>query len=61
MDAAKRSQMEQDARARLASQIPDSEKIPLSHYVIDNSGSLAEMQRRVDAIFAELHRAAGNR
>jgi dephospho-CoA kinase len=61
MDAAKRSQLEQDARARLASQIPDSEKIPLSHHVIDNGGSLAETQQRVDAIFAELHQAAGNR
>lgn len=61
MDAAKRSQLEQDARSRLAAQIPDSEKIPLSHFVIDNSGSLADTQRQVDRIFAELELAAGNR
>lgn len=50
--------LEQDARSRLAAQIPDREKIPLSNYVIDNSGSLAETQRQVDAVYAELRRMA---
>jgi dephospho-CoA kinase len=54
IDPVRRSLLEQDARSRLAAQIPDSEKIPLSSYVIDNSGSLAETQRQVDAVFAEL-------
>jgi dephospho-CoA kinase len=61
INAAKRRLLEEDARARLAAQIPDSEKIPLSDYVIDNSGSLAETQQQVDTIFAELELAAGNR
>jgi dephospho-CoA kinase len=56
-DAEKRNALEQDARSRLAAQIPDSEKIPLSHFVIDNSGSMAETQRQVDAVFAELRKA----
>jgi dephospho-CoA kinase len=54
MDPARRSVLEQDARSRLAAQIPDSEKIPLSNYVVDNSRSLAETQRQVDAVFTEL-------
>jgi len=58
-DPAKRAQLEQDARSRLAAQIPDSEKIPFCNYVIDNSGSLAETARQVDAILVRLQ--AGNR
>jgi len=49
---------EQDARSRLAAQIPDSEKIPHSDYVIDNSGSLEHTQRRVGEVFASLQQAA---
>ncbi len=45
---------ERDARARLAAQIPDSEKIALSDYVIDNSGSLAETRRQVEEVFTYL-------
>jgi hypothetical protein len=37
----------QDARKRLAAQIPDSEKIPLCDWVIDNSGELAEVRAKV--------------
>ncbi len=43
-----------DARARLAKQIPDSEKIPRCHYVIQNTGTLAETEERVRAIYVEL-------
>jgi dephospho-CoA kinase len=49
---------EEDARSRLAAQIPDSEKIPLSDYVIDNSGSLEGTQRQVDEVFGQLRHAA---
>jgi dephospho-CoA kinase len=49
---------EEDARSRLAAQIPDSEKIPLSDYVIDNSESLEGTQRQVDEVFARLREAA---
>jgi dephospho-CoA kinase len=51
-------ELEADARARLAAQIPDSEKIPLCDYVIYNDGPLKETQGQVERIFAELAAAA---
>jgi dephospho-CoA kinase len=53
-----REALEEDARSRLAAQIPDQEKIPLSDYVIDNSGPLAETERQVNEVFARLRQAA---
>jgi len=50
--------LEADARARLAAQIPDREKIPLCDYVIHNDGPLAETQKQVERIFSELAAAA---
>ncbi len=58
LDADKRKALEQDARSRIAAQIPDAEKIPLVDEVIDNSGSLEETQKQVDAVFARLEQAA---
>ena len=55
---ASKAQLEADARARLAAQIPDSEKIPFCDYVIHNSGSLEETQSQVQRIFAELATAS---
>jgi dephospho-CoA kinase len=50
--------LEADARARLATQIPDHEKIPLCNYVIRNDGTREETQRQVERIYAELKVAA---
>jgi dephospho-CoA kinase len=58
---ATRQLLEEDARARLATQMPDSKKIPLSDYVIDNSGPITETQQQVDTIFADLQRSALSR
>ena len=44
---------EEDARRRMASQMPLAEKVKVADYVIDNSGSRAETERRV----REVHRA----
>jgi dephospho-CoA kinase len=52
------AELEADARARLAAQIPDSEKIPFCDYVIQNDGDLQETQRQVERIFAELKAAS---
>jgi len=49
---------EADARARLATLIPDSKKIPLCDYVIRNDGTLDETRQQVERIFAELAAAA---
>lgn len=53
-----RENLEADARARIAAQIPDAEKIPLADFVIDNSGSLDNTHAQVRSIYAELVRAS---
>jgi dephospho-CoA kinase len=50
--------LEADARARLAAQIPDSQKIPLADYVIHNEGRLEDTRLQAERIFAELAAAA---
>ena len=57
--ATSRVELEADARSRMASQIPDSEKIPLADFVIQNDDSLEATRLQVERIFAELARASG--
>jgi dephospho-CoA kinase len=45
---------EADARARLAHQIPDSDKIARAHYVIENSGDLELLQAQVERLWPRL-------
>ncbi len=45
-----------DARNRIAAQIPDSEKIPLCDYVIQNDGPIAATRIQVERIYSELVR-----
>jgi len=45
---------EADARARIASQMPIFEKAKRADYVIDNSGTRAETERRVRAVYEAL-------
>jgi dephospho-CoA kinase len=54
----RREALVQDARARMAMQIPDQEKAARCEYVIDNSGSLEETRSRVEEIYRELVQAA---
>jgi len=44
----------EEALRRLALQIPDATKIPLSDYVIENNGSLAYLEVQVDALWLVL-------
>jgi dephospho-CoA kinase len=53
----RRDALAQDARARMAWQIPDQEKASRCEYVIDNSGSLEETRGRVEDIYRELAQA----
>ena len=53
--------IEQDARTRLAAQIPDEQKIPLCSAVIDNSGDLARTRAQVQQLAKELRQAARER
>lgn len=54
----RKAAIEQDARSRLARQIPDREKIPLCDAVIDNTGSIEATRAQVERIAEELRRAA---
>jgi dephospho-CoA kinase len=54
----RREALAQDARARMAMQIPDQEKAGRCEYVIDNSGSIEETRKRVEEIYGELAQIA---
>jgi dephospho-CoA kinase len=47
-----------EVERRMAAQFPDEEKIQVADYVIENSGSLDETQRRVGQVYGELKREA---
>jgi dephospho-CoA kinase len=44
----------EEARKRLKSQMPISEKISLADIVIDNEGSIPETEKRVGQVWQEL-------
>jgi len=46
--------IEADARARLAHQIPDAAKAARADYVIENTGDLATLRNKVQAVWAHL-------
>jgi dephospho-CoA kinase len=45
---------EEEARRRIASQMPLAEKVKVADHVIDNSGSRAETERRVQEVYRAL-------
>ncbi len=49
---------EREVTRRMAAQLPEEQKARLADYVIDNSGPLAELELKVDALMAELQRLA---
>jgi dephospho-CoA kinase len=48
-----------EADAMLAAQMPAAEKRPRAHHVIENAGSLADLEAAVDALHATLLEASG--
>ena len=48
------SALAEDARRRLAHQIPDSEKIKMADEVIENNGNIDDLQRQVEAVWQRL-------
>ena len=52
--AADRERADADARARLAVQIPDSEKIGRADYVLENDGDLEALRRQVEWLWPRL-------
>lgn len=57
-DPARRAALEKDARARLALQIPDEEKLPCCDFVIRNDGAVERTRAQVEAIYLKLKAAA---
>ncbi len=49
-----RAEIEADARARLARQIPDAEKTRRADYIIENSGDMAALRAQADALWSRL-------
>jgi len=45
---------EEDARSRLSAQLPLSEKLDYADYVLDNSGTIPELQRQVTSLVRTL-------
>jgi dephospho-CoA kinase len=56
----RRAELAVDARSRLARQVPDEQKIPLCDFVIDNEGSLTELEEQVDELWPLLEFASRN-
>ena len=48
----------EEADRMIAAQMPAARKRPQSQHVIDNAGTLAELERRAEEVFAELRRQA---
>lgn len=53
-DAAQRAALEEEARERIAAQMPQEEKIRLSDTVIRNDASLEDVTRQTEAVYREL-------
>lgn len=54
-----RTEIETDAQARLARQLPDAEKAARADFVIENRGDVAELCARVDELWAHLETESG--
>ncbi len=50
----RRGMTEEDARARIAAQATREERLKIADHVIDNSGTLADLDAAVDALWAGL-------
>jgi dephospho-CoA kinase len=56
----RRAELASEARRRLDQQIPDEQKIPLCDFVLDNNGSLAELEEQIDELWPILQFASAN-
>ncbi len=53
-DAAQRAALEEEARERIAAQMPEEEKMRLSDTIIRNDASLEGVTRQTEAVYREL-------
>ena len=56
----RRAEVEEEARRRLAQQIPDEQKSGLCDYVLTNNGPLTELEWQIDQLWPILNAAAGS-
>lgn len=56
----RRSELEAEARRRLAQQISDDEKIPLSDFVLANDGTLQELEEQIEELWPMFQFASSN-
>jgi dephospho-CoA kinase len=54
-----RAMSEHDARARIAAQASDEQRLAVADIVVANDGTLAELESRVDEVWGELATRAG--
>jgi dephospho-CoA kinase len=59
MEPEERGRVLRDAERRIGAQLSDQEKAAAADYLIDNSGTRAETERQVNAIYKELQKLAG--
>jgi dephospho-CoA kinase len=55
-----RAMSESDARARIAAQASDAQRLAVADLVVANDGTLAELEARVDEVWKELSARAGS-
>jgi dephospho-CoA kinase len=55
-----RGMTETEAKQRIASQASREDRLAVAGLVLDNSGSLADLERRIDEVWAELQRRSGH-
>lgn len=60
LSSERRAELAAEARRRLAQQIPDEEKAPLSDFVLDNNGSLEDLEEEIDELWPLLQFASRN-
>jgi dephospho-CoA kinase len=56
----RRAEVEEEARRRLAQQIPDEQKSGLCDYVLTNGGAVTELEWQIDQLWPILNAAAGS-
>ncbi len=61
LSGVERMKAEDDARARLAHQVPDAEKASRADYVIDNTRDMADLRTQVEAVWRALQAESNQR
>ncbi len=56
----RRRELEAEARRRLAQQMPDDEKIPLSDFVLANDGPVEELEQQIEELWPMFQFASAN-